>query len=208
LRTLTPSQLFIAFSKIGISGFGGVLPWARRTIVEQEKWLSSEEFSAMLGICQVVPGPNIVNLAICIGTRFSGIPGAICAALGLLIAPSAVVILLGILYEHYSYMPIVQGMLRGVSAVGIGLIAGTGFKMMRSEFSYPPMLVVVSAVGIGLIAGTGFKMMRSEFSYPPMLVVVVLTIVSAGFFHLGLGWVVLIASPFALYLAWRKANLS
>jgi chromate transporter len=179
LRTLTPSQLFIAFSKIGISGFGGVLPWARRTIVEQEKWLSSEEFSAMLGICQVVPGPNIVNLAICIGTRFSGIPGAICAALGLLIAPSAVVILLGILYEHYSYMPIVQGMLRGVSAVGIGLIAGTGFKMMRSEFSYPPMLVVV-----------------------------VLTIVSAGFFHLGLGWVVLIASPFALYLAWRKANLS
>ena len=94
-------------------------------------------------------------------------------------APSAIVILLGMLYEHYSYLPIVQGMLRGVSAVGIGLIAGTGFKMMRSEFSYPPMLVVV-----------------------------VLTIVSAGFFHLGLGWVVLIASPFALYLAWRKANLS
>ena len=179
MKTLTPSQLFIAFSKIGISGFGGVLPWARRTIVEQEKWLSSEEFSAMLGICQVVPGPNIVNLAICIGTRFSGIPGAISAALGLLMAPSAIVILLGMLYEHYSYLPIVQGMLRGVSAVGIGLIAGTGFKMMRSEFSYPPMLVVV-----------------------------VLTIVSAGFFHLGLGWVVLIASPFALYLAWRKANLS
>ena len=50
LKTLTPLQLFIGFSRIGLSGFGGVLPWARRTIVEQEKWLTSEEFSAMLGI--------------------------------------------------------------------------------------------------------------------------------------------------------------
>jgi chromate transporter len=174
-KTLTPKQLFIGFSKIGMSGFGGVLPWARRMLVEQEKWLTAEEFSAMLGICQIVPGPNIVNLGVCVGSRFAGVPGAFAAVLGLMLGPVAIVILLGILYEHYSYMPIVQGLLRGISAVGVGLIASTGFKMMRSELKYPPMLSVI-----------------------------LLTVLAATYFHLGLGWVVLLASPLAFFLAWKK----
>ena len=177
MKTLTPSQLFFGFSKIGMSGFGGVLPWARRTIVEEEQWLSSEEFSAMLGICQIVPGPNIINLAVCVGSRFAGVRGAISATLGLMLGPVVIVILLGVLYEHFSYMAVVQGMLRGVSAVGFGLIASTGFKMMRSEFDFPPMLIVI-----------------------------IFTVLAASYFHLGLGWVVLIASPLALYLAWKKAK--
>ncbi|WP_114689982.1 chromate transporter [Polynucleobacter necessarius] len=175
--TLTPKQLFIGFSKIGVSGFGGVLPWARRTIVEQEKRLSPEEFSAMLGICQIVPGPKIVNLGVCVGSRFAGVPGAIAAVLGLLLGPVAIVILLGILYEYFSYMPIVQGLLRGISAVGVGLIASTGFKMMHSELKYPPMLSVI-----------------------------ILTVLSASYFHLGLGLVVLLASPLAFFLAWKKVK--
>lgn len=162
-----------------MSGFGGVLPWARRTIVEQEKWLTAEEFSAMLGICQIVPGPNIVNLGVCVGSRFAGVPGAFAAVLGLMLGPVALLLVLAVLYEHYSYMPIVQGMLRGVSAVGVGLIASTGFKMMRTELKYPPMLAVI-----------------------------VLVILAATYFHLGLGWVVLIASPLAIFLAWKKAKRS
>ena len=176
-KTLSPMQLFIGFSKIGMSGFGGVLPWARRTLVEQERWLTSEEFSAMLGICQIVPGPNIVNLGVCVGSRFAGVSGAFAAVMGLMLGPVAIVLLLGILYEHYSYMPVVQGLLRGISAVGVGLIASTGFKMMRTELKYPPMLSVIF-----------------------------LTILAATYFHLGLGWVVLLASPLAFYLAWRKLN--
>jgi chromate transporter len=74
-------------------------------------------------------------------------------------------------------MPIVQGMLRGVSAVGVGLIASTGFKMMRTELKYPPMLAVI-----------------------------ILTVLAATYFHLGLGWVVLISSPLALFLAWKKVK--
>jgi len=162
-----------------MSGFGGVLPWARRTLVEQEQWITAEEFSAMLGICQIVPGPNIVNLGVCVGSRFAGIPGAIAAVLGLMLGPVALLLVLAVLYEHYSYMPIVQGMLRGVSAVGVGLIASTGFKMMRAELKYPLMLLVILMV-----------------------------IVAASYFHLGLGWVVLIASPLAIFLAWKKAKRS
>lgn len=174
--TLTPIQLFVSFSKIGISGFGGVLPWARRTLVEQDKILRSEEFSAILGICQIVPGPNVVNLAVCVGARFCGARGAFAAVLGLTLGPICIVMLLALLYAHYSYLESVKGMLRGISAVGVGLIASTGFKMLRDEFQFPAMLLVV-----------------------------VLTVLTASYFHLGLGWVVLIASPLALYLAHKKA---
>lgn len=177
MKTLTPLELFVGFSKIGLSGFGGVLPWARRTIVEQEKWLTAEEFNAMLGICQLVPGPNIVNLGVCIGGKFAGVAGAFAAVLGLLLGPIALLIVIAMLYEHYSYMPLIQGMLRGVSAVGVGLIASTGVKMLRSELKYPPMLAVIALV-----------------------------ILSATYFKSGLGWVVLLSSPLALLLAWKKAK--
>jgi chromate transporter len=177
LKTLTPLELFISFSKIGMSGFGGVLPWARRTLVEHDKILTSEEFSAILGICQIVPGPNIVNLAVCIGSRFGGARGALAAVLGLTLGPISVVLLLAVLYEHYSYLDSVKGVLRGLSAVGVGLIASTGFKMLKDEFRYPAMFIVV-----------------------------LVTILAASYFHLGLGWVVLISSPLALVLAWKKAH--
>ena len=160
-----------------MSGFGGVLPWARRTLVERDKILSSEEFSAILGICQIVPGPNIMNLAVCVGSRFAGAKGAIASILGLTIGPVLLVLVLAVLYDHYSYLESVKGVLRGISAVGVGLIASTGLKMLRDEFQYPAMLLVV-----------------------------IVTILCASYFHLGLGWVVLIASPLALFLAWNKAH--
>lgn len=160
-----------------MSGFGGVLPWARRTLVEQDKVLSSEEFSAILGICQIVPGPNILNLAVCIGSRFCGARGALAAALGLALGPICVVMLLAILYTHYSYLDSVKGILRGISAVGVGLIASTGIKMLRDELHYPAMLLVA-----------------------------VVTVIAASYLHLGLGWVVLIVSPLALLLAHKKAR--
>ncbi len=90
----SPARLFITFTFIGLSGFGGVLPWARRTLVEQKQWLSSQEFNALLGVCQLVPGPNIVNLAVCVGERFGGVRGAFSAVGGLMLAPMTVVILL------------------------------------------------------------------------------------------------------------------
>ena len=174
---LSTSELFIGFTKISLSGFGGVLPWARRTIVEQKQWITAAEFNAILGICQLVPGPNIVNLAVCVGSRFGGAKGALAAVMGLLLAPIGVVLLLAMLYDHFSYLEAVQGMLRGISAVGVGLIAATGFKMLREELRYPPMLLVI-----------------------------VVTLFIATWLRLPLGWVVLIASPLALFIAWHKTK--
>lgn len=177
MKTLTPTELFISFSKLGLSGFGGVLPWARHTLVERDKVLTSEEFSAILGICQIVPGPNIMNLAVCVGSRFCGARGALAAALGLSLGPICLVLLLAFFYDHYGHLEAVKGALRGMSAVGVGLIASTGLKMLRDEWRYPAMFLVV-----------------------------IVTIVAATYLQLSLGWVVLSASPLALFLAWKKAQ--
>jgi chromate transporter len=68
------------------------------------------------------------------------------------------------------------------------------------------MLRGISAVGVGLIASTGFKMMRDELRYPAMFIVVALTIIAATIFHLGLGYVVLLVAPIAIFLARKKAQ--
>ena len=128
-RPLSLSELFFGFSEIALSGFGGVLPWARRIIVERRQWLSSEEFTALLGFCQFLPGPNVVNLSVVIGARHHGAVGALVASLGMLAAPFVIVVCLGALYGHFGSLPAVQAALRGMSAVAAGLIIAMGLRM-------------------------------------------------------------------------------
>jgi chromate transporter len=125
----TPSALFLGFSRVGLSGFGGVLPWARRLLVETEGWLTAEEFNVLLGLCQFLPGPNVVNLAVAVGVRFCGWRGAVAGALGLMLGPFLVALVLGLLYNHYGELPAVQSMLHGITLVGAGLIIATGIRM-------------------------------------------------------------------------------
>ncbi|HEY3533657.1 MAG TPA: chromate transporter, partial [Casimicrobiaceae bacterium] len=80
---VTRNALFASFLKMGLLGFGGVLPWARRVLVDERRWLSDREFAELIGLCQVLPGPNVVNLAVIIGSRTHG-------PLGSLIAVSAI----------------------------------------------------------------------------------------------------------------------
>ncbi|HEY6896073.1 MAG TPA: chromate transporter [Rhodocyclaceae bacterium] len=122
-------QLFRGFCLIGLSGFGGVLPWARRYLVERYRWLAPEEFAALLGLCQIMPGPNVMNLAVVVGARFQGRRGAVVAPLGMMLAPLVIVLGLGLLYLRYGELAALQALLRGVSAVGAGLILATGLKM-------------------------------------------------------------------------------
>src|SRR3954447_18511126 len=72
----TVAELFTGFFLVGVCGFGGVLPWARRMIVEQRQWLTPAEFTEMLGLCQFLPGGNIMNVAVALGGRFRGVAGA------------------------------------------------------------------------------------------------------------------------------------
>src|SRR3981189_787624 len=82
IPTSTPPSLivvFVAFARMSLAGFGGVLAFARRGIVEQHRWMTAEEFNETFALCHFLPGPNIVNLSMVFGSRFRGIAGGVWA---------------------------------------------------------------------------------------------------------------------------------
>lgn len=166
-KHITLGELFRGFSLIALSGFGGVLPWARRVIVEERAWMSSEEFTSLLGLCQFLPGPNIVNLSICVGARFHGARGALVSFVGLLIPPFFIIIALGALYERFGDIPTVNIMLRGVSAVAAGLILSTGLKM-ASDLRKQPLLLAFSALMLIGVAILHWPMAAVMFGLAPL----------------------------------------
>jgi chromate transporter len=125
----TTGALFAGFFSIGVCGFGGVLPWARRMIVEQRRWLTAAEFTDLLALCQFLPGPNIINLSVALGSRFRGPRGALAAFFGLLSAPMVIILLLGVIYERYSGLPGVRPMFAGLAAAASGLVLSTALKI-------------------------------------------------------------------------------
>ena len=96
----TKRGLFLGFLMVGLQGFGGVLPFARRMLVEQHRWLSEREFTEVLSLSQFLPGPNIVNVSIIVGNRFRGPLGSIAATLGLMLMPFVIVLVLAALYAQ------------------------------------------------------------------------------------------------------------
>lgn len=145
--------LFFGFSSVGLSGFGGVLPFARRMLVDERRWMSAEEFNAQLGLCQFLPGPNVVNLAVVVGKRYGGLRGAIVAPLGLLAGPMVIVLLLALLYDRYGELQQAQSMLRGIAAVGAGLLFAMAWRMgkaLKDKALFLPftVLVVIGIAGL------------------------------------------------------------
>ena len=98
-------------------------------LVEERQWMTAEEFNAQLGLCQFLPGPNVINLAVVVGKRYCGLPGAIVAPVGLLAGPLVIVLLLALLYDRYGNLALAQGMLRGIAAVGCGLLFAMAWRM-------------------------------------------------------------------------------
>ena len=128
-RPASPAELFLAFNRLALQGFGGVLPVAQRELVERQRWLTRTEFVELLAVAQVLPGPNVVNLSLMFGDRHFGWRGALAALAGMLAAPLAIVLALALLYGHFAQQPLVAGALRGMGAVAAGLILATGLKL-------------------------------------------------------------------------------
>ena len=126
---ISSQTLFLAFSQMALMGFGGVMPFAYRALVEKRRWVSDRDFSQYLAFSQMLPGPTICNMAILVGWRFNGLSGAIAAFGGMLIAPMLLVITLGLAYGSVADHPIVRHALAGMSAVAAGLVISTAVKM-------------------------------------------------------------------------------
>jgi chromate transporter len=124
------SELFAACLKVGLLGFGGVLPWARRVFVDERRWLSDRAFAELIGMCQVLPGPNVVNLAVIMGARAQGPVGSLLALTGILFVPVVIVLVLATFYASVARSVWARNAIAAASAAGAGLILGTATRLL------------------------------------------------------------------------------
>lgn len=127
----SPAELLFAFNRLALQGFGGVLAVAQRVLCEQKRWLTNDQFVEILAIGQVLPGPNVCNVALMVGDRFFGWRGAFAALGGMIAVPLVIVLALTTAYAQFAFAPAVAGALKGMGAVAAGLIAGTALKLIE-----------------------------------------------------------------------------
>jgi len=175
-QTPTLSDLFFSFLKVSLSGFGGTLPWARRMVVEQKRWMTAAEFNEAFSLCQFLPGPNVINFAMIFGSRVRGITGGIVAVVGLVGPPIVTMLILGALYQRYGELEELQRILGGVSASAAGLIVAIAVQMAQPVF--------------GTASWRG-----------PLVVAVVF--LAVGVFRVPLLWALVVLAPISIALAWR-----
>ena len=172
-------ELFFAFTTLALQGFGGVLPVAQRELVERRRWLTRDQFVEMLAVSQVLPGPNVVNLALMFGDRVFGVRGAFTALAGMLLAPLIVVLALTALYARFAQLAPVSGGLRGMGAVAAGLIIASACRLLATLQTNP--------MGRPLALGFG-----------------ALTFLASAWLRWPLLWVIAGLGAVSITIAWRR----
>ena len=170
-------EIFLAFARVSIFSFGGVLPWARRMLVVEKRWMSPEEFNDLLALCQFLPGPNIVNVCAVWGSRVRGLPGVLACLFGLLGPSVVLMIAAGTLYRRDGAVPELHGVLTGLAAGAAGLIMSTAAQMAAPLLRRRPgpehFVALAGFIAIGVL----------RLNFPVVLLVLV---------------------PLSIALAWRR----
>jgi chromate transporter len=175
-------ELFVAFAKMSLAGFGGVLVWARRGIVDQHRWMTAEEFNETFALCHFLPGPNIVNLSVVFGSRFRGVAGGLAAFAGLVGPPMVIATVLAAVYARYGEIDALRRILAGVACAAVGLLLAVVFKMMM------PLIKKRDVVGI---------------------LILIAVFIAIGLFRLPLQAVLLVGIPLSLAITYymrRRVN--
>jgi chromate transporter len=156
------AALFTGFLIVSICGIGGGsgLVWSRRIAVETRRWISDREFADIVSLCQFMPGPNIVGIAVCVGARMRGVAGSIAAIAGFLLIPWSLGFALGLLCLKYAHLPVLRNILSGIAAVAAGMLIATGARLLLPHRRRPAAL---------LFAGLAFGLVT--FARLPLLVV-------------------------------------
>lgn len=153
--TPSPADLFLGFMRIAALSFGGVLPWARFVLVERRRWITSQDFTDTLALCQLLPGPNIVNMSVAIGGRFHGAIGSLASITGLMALPVVIVLTLATLYGHFQEVPAVGRALGAMAAAAAGLVAAMAIKMaeplLRVRFWLSAPFIAATFVAVALL---------------------------------------------------------
>ncbi len=145
--------LFVCFTAVGMQSFGGGLSgWIRLKVVQRRGWITDSQFLSGLALSQVAPGSNAVNLSVFIGTTLRGTVGGIVAALGLLLLPLGLLILIGAFYLGVDRSPVVEILLAGMGAAAIGFNLATGIRLMRRNIRNLEAagIMVATALAVGV----------------------------------------------------------
>jgi chromate transporter len=161
-------QIFLAFLIIGSTSFGGAVPYLREHLVTRRKWLDDKTFVELLSISQSLPGLNATNMAILVGDRLGGAPGAVAGIVGMCLPGAIIMFVVGVLYREHGDHPWSAAALKGVAAASVGLILSTVVQLSekslggRFDFVFVALTVVavngfhvsvpVALIGIGALA--------------------------------------------------------
>ena len=175
-RTPSHLELFLGLQQVALSSFGGGLSaWSQRIVVEQRQWMDQQAFLTGLTVARLLPGPNQINMAVYIGSRFHGLSGALAALAGLLLLPFSLLMLLGLAYFELHEIWAIDRLLAGVITASAGMALSMGFKI-AGAYSRDPVAL--------LLAGGSFLAM--------------------SVFHVRLVPLVLVAGPLAMAWYWPR----
>jgi chromate transporter len=147
----THLQLFLGMQQVALSSFGGGLSaWSERIVVEERQWMNKEEFITGLTVARLFPGPNQINMAVYIGSRFRGLTGAMAALSGILLLPFSVLMLLGLVYYYLHETMAVDRVLAGVITASAGMALSMGFKIAGAYSRDPAAMVLAAASFIAM----------------------------------------------------------
>jgi chromate transporter len=168
----TSKEMFIAFFLLGATSFGGVLPISYRILVDERRWLDNEEYAELLGLCQFLPGGNVINLAVAVGMKFRGMIGALCSIVGLIGAPLVIVLLMGVVYDRFQNDPVVHHLFAGLAATTSGLLIAMSIKLgwpLRKRWP----LAVIAVLCFFVIAVLRWPMFATMLVLTPISVFIV-----------------------------------
>lgn len=164
-------DLFWSFLTVGSFSFGGaysLLPLIENEIVLKHSWLTRDEFLKVLGMVEIIPGAISIKFATYTGYKVAGIPGAIAANLGNMLAPMILIIIISSVYFHFESNKYVMKAFQGVKFVIIGMIAAVLLKYIQNQFKVPLEAVFIL---LGLVLALFFKL-------NPILIIGIGTILS------------------------------
>jgi chromate transporter len=156
LRAIFAGFLIISLCSAG--GGSGII-WARRIAVENRRWINDEQFGDIISLCQCMPGPNIIGIAVCVGAKTRGVIGTAAALCGFLVVPCTVGLLFGLLYLNYAHLAVLRNILAGIAPTAAGLLIATGLRLLLPHRHRPAALffaglsfVLVNFVRLPLLA--------------------------------------------------------
>jgi len=157
--------LFYEFLRVSLLASGGGIAWAHRIAVDRRQWLGDAEFADIVSVCQFMPGPNVIGIAVCLGARMRGLRGAIAATAGFVLIPGTAGFAIGMLWFHHTGVPLFRNVLAGISAAAAGMMIATGLRLLRPYRRRLPALLFASLAFAGIAIG----------QLPLLLVLLVLT---------------------------------